>query len=197
MVRLSIASLPLLLLLVLASCATVPTVPPPPVFPPKITQFYASPALLPAGESTLLCYGVEFVASVTLDPGGESLSPAIARCIEKKPTANTTYTLTAKGKDGHTVVTQAVTVTTGGTRLKFLDLAISAPQVKAGEMVSFCFKAQGAAGVSGGPGRFQKGGLPAGDCLMDQPQKTTTYQLTVRGAGGQTDTERMTVKVLP
>ena len=196
MVRLSISSLPLLLLLVLASCAPPPP-PLPPIFPPKITQFYASPALLPAGESTLLCYGVEFVSSLTLHPGGESLSPAIARCIEKKPTTNTTYTLTAKGKDGHTVVTQTVNVTTGGTRLKFLDLAISAPQVKAGEMVSFCFKAQGAVGVSGGPGRFQKGGLPAGDCLMDQPRKTTTYQLTVRGAGGQTDTERMTVKVLP
>ena len=188
-------SFSLLLLLVLASCAPPPP-PAAPVFPPKITQFYASPALLPAGESTLLCYGVESVTSVKLDPGGESLSPAIARCIEKTPTTNTTYTLTAKGKDG-SIATQTVTVTTGTTRLKFLDLAISAPQVKAGEMVSFCFKAQGAAGVSGGPGRFQKGGLPAGDCLIDQPKKTTTYQLTVRGAGGQTDTERMTVKVLP
>lgn len=183
------------LLLLLTGCAPAPT-PAPPIFPPKITQFYASPGLLPAGESTLLCYGVESAVSVTLDPGGESLSPALARCIEKTPTVSTTYTLTAKGKDGRTV-TQTTAVKTGTTRLKFLDLAISAPQVKAGELVSFCFKAQGAVGVSGGPGRFQKGGLPAGDCLIDQPRKTTTYQLTVRGANGQTDTERMTVKVLP
>lgn len=166
------------------------------MFPPKITQFYASPASVPNGESTLLCYGVESSTSVTLDPGGESLSPALARCIEKTPAGNTTYTLTAKNKDGRSV-TQTVEVTAGGTRLKFLDLAISAPQVKSGSTVSFCFKAQGAVAVSGGPGRFQKGGLPAGDCLVDQPRKTTTYQLTVRGENGQTDTERMTVKVIP
>jgi hypothetical protein len=82
-------------------------------------------------------------------------------------------------------------------RLKFLDLSISAPQVKAGEVVSFCFKAQGAASVTGGPGRFQKGGRPAGDCLIDTPKKTTAYRLTVRSSDGQTDSEQMTVKVLP
>ena len=120
----------------------------------------------------------------------------MARCIEKTPTANTTYTLTAKGKDGRTM-TQTATITTGITRLKFLDLAINAQQVKPGDLVSFCFKAEGASAISGGPGRFQKGGLPAGDCLVDQPRKTTTYQLTIRGAGAQTDTERMTVKVVP
>ncbi len=179
----------------LTSCAPPPP-PVPPVFPPKITQFYASPTEVPKGESTLLCYGVESATSVTLDPGGESLAPAMARCIEKTPTTNTTYTLTAKGKDGRTV-TQTAIISTGITRLKFLDVAINAQQVKPGDLVSFCFKAEGATAVSGSPGHFQKGGLPAGDCLVDQPPKTTAYQLTIRGAGGQTDTERMTVKVAP
>ena len=183
------------LIMALTGCAPAPP-PAAPVLPPKITQFYASPAKVPNGESTLLCYGVESAVSVTLDPGGESLSPALARCIEKTPASNTTYPLHAKGKDGRRV-TQTVEVATGITRLKFLDLAINASQVKRGGLVSFCFKAQGATSVAGGPGHFQKGGLPAGDCLVAQPRASTTYQLTIGGAGGQTDTERMTVKVIP
>ncbi len=182
-------------LLLLASCSA-PLPPATPIFPPKINHFYASPALVPVGESTLLCYGVESVASVKMEPGGELLTPSLARCIEKTPTADMSYTLTATGKDGRTV-SQSVTVKAGAQRLKFLDVAISSSKVKAGELVSFCFQAQGAAGVSGGPGRFQKGGLPAGDCLIDQPRKTTTYQLTIRSASGQTDTERIAVKVVP
>lgn len=182
-------------LLLLASCSA-PLPPAVPVFPPKINHFYASPALVPVGESTLLCYGVESVASVKIDPGGESLTPSLARCIEKTPAADMTYTLTATGKDGRTVF-QSVSVKAGAQRLKFLDVSISASQVSAGQLVSFCFKAQGAVGVSGGPGRFQKGGQATGDCLIDQPRKTTTYQLTLRGASGQTDTERVAVKVVP
>lgn len=185
----------LFILLLLVGCAP-PLPPPPPIFPPKINHFYASPAVVPAGESTLLCYGVESVASVRVDPGAEVLTPSLARCIEKKPAADTTYTLTATGKDGRTVF-ESIKVKAGAKRLKFLDVAISATQVKAGELVSLCFKTQGAAGVSGGPGRFQKGGQPADDCLLDQPRQNTTYQLTIRGAGGQTDTERIAVKVIP
>ncbi len=183
--------------LLLAACSSAP--PPakgPLVFPPKITQFYASPSVVPQGESTLLCYGVESVASVTLDPGNESLSPALTKCLEKSPKENTTYTLTAKGKDG-TTLTQQVTVTTGVAKLKFLDLNINAPQVKAGQPVHFCFQAQGATQVSGGPGKFQKGGNPSRDCLMDNPRKTTTYTIKITGEGRQSDTESMTVKVLP
>jgi hypothetical protein len=166
------------------------------VFPSKINEFYASPQQVPKGQRTLLCYGVESAVSVTLDPGNESLSPALAKCIEKVPTSDTTYTLTVKGKDGQTH-TRTLAITTGIAAMKFLDLMVNAPQVKAGEMVSFCFKAQGAVAVSGGPGKFQKGGQPNGDCLVDQPTKTTAYEITIRGAGNQVDTERMSVKVIP
>jgi len=185
----------ILSLLILTSCAAPPPATPP-IFPPKITHFYASPATVPNGESTLLCFGVESVASVTLDPGGESLSPALARCIEKTPAGNTTFTLTAKGKDGRTV-TQTAAVTTGIVRLKFLDISVNAQQVKAGDLVSLCFKAQGALSVAGGPGRFQKGRLATGDCLVHQPRKTTTYRLTIRGAAGQSESDSVTVKVTP
>lgn len=183
-------------LLWLAGCSSPPAPAPPVVLPPKITQFYASPSVVPNGESTLLCYGVESATSVTLDPGSEALTPALVRCIEKTPTGNTTYTLTAKGKDGRTV-TQTAAITTGIQRLKFLDLSINAQRVKPGETINFCFQAQGAAAVTGGPGRFQKGGNPARDCLIDQPRKTTTYKLTIRGPGGQTDSDSMTVQVQP
>ena len=181
----------------MTGCAQAPApVVAPPVFPAKITQFYASPPQVPKGGRTLLCYGVESAASVTLDPGNEALSPALTKCIEKVPAANTTYTLTVKGKDGKTLV-QSVSVSTGFQALKFVDLVINAPQVKPGEAVNFCFQAQGAVDVGGGPGTFQKGGAANGDCLMDHPRQTTTYQITIRGAGNQIETEKMTVKVAP
>jgi hypothetical protein len=182
--------------LVLAGCSSTPPPPAAIVFPSKINEFYASPPQVPKGQRTLLCYGVESAESVTLDPGGESLSPALNKCIEKFPTADTTYTLTVKGKDGQTH-TRTLAITSGIVPLKILDIVVSATQVKPGEMVSLCFKAQGAVGVSGGPGKFQKGGQPNGDCLMDQPQKTTSYKILISGAGNQFQSDSVTVKVSP
>jgi hypothetical protein len=193
------------LMFLLLGCAPRPEPKSEPQFPVKITQFYASPGEVPPGGRALLCYGVEFAASVKIDPYPEKLPPAVSRCVEVFPAQATTYKLTATGRDGKTAEQTAEirmgsgappggsTGSGAGPRLR--DLAVSAQRVKKGDLVSFCFKADNAVSVQGGPGKFQKGGLASGDCLLHQPDKTTTYRITVKNAAGQSDTDSITVKV--
>jgi len=137
---------------------------------------------------------VDNALTVRIDPPVESLKPALTRCISVTPTETTTYILTAEGPDKKPV-SQSVTVNMTGPLPHFVDLSISKKEVAAGEQISFCFKATNAVKVSGGPGRFLSGGLPKGDCLVDHPQKTTTYSLKIENSGGQTDEDSITVKV--
>ena len=160
----------------------------------KITQFYANPTGIPKGEKSLLCYGVESASAVRIQPPVEDLSPALTRCFEVRPQATTTYTLTAEGRSGGSA-SQSVTVRVGGAAPALFDLAINKTSVKPGELVSFCFQAKNATSVRGGPGKFQRGGAANKDCLVDQPTKTTTYEIIVSNSDGLTDKADMTVKV--
>jgi hypothetical protein len=160
----------------------------------KITQFYANPPSIPRGEKSLLCYGVESAASVRIEPPVEKLSPALARCFEVTPKEPTTYKLIAEGRVGGTAE-QSITVDVGGARPVLFDLSINAQSVKPGQLVSFCFQSKNASSVSGGPGKFQHGGKPQRDCLVDQPAKRTTYEIVVSNAQGLTDRASMTVEV--
>ena len=182
---------------VLTGCGSRPAAnPEPAALPAKITQFYASPNLIGKGEKALLCYGVESARELTLTPAEEKVWPALSRCFEVSPASDTEYQLAATGADGGTVTANAK-VTVGAAKPpapKFSDLRVSATKVKAGELISFCFSGTNGTKVSGGPGRFQKGGQAAGDCLIDQPKKTTTYSLELAGAGG-VDTASITVAV--
>jgi hypothetical protein len=165
----------------------------------KITQFYANPASIARGSSALLCYGVDNAAAVRIDPEVEKLSPALTRCFEVKPAATSSYTLTATGRDGSTD-TQSVTLEVGAAPAagpKLRNLQINKRAAKPGDLISFCFETSGATAVTGSPGRWQRGGSAGGDCLIDQPKKTTTYRITATGAGGQTDTASITVEVKP
>ena len=160
----------------------------------KITQFYANPPSVPRGEKSLLCYGVESAASVRMEPPVEKLSPALTRCFEVSPKEPTTYKLIAEGRNGGTAE-QSITVDVGGSRPVLFDLSINAPSVKPGQLVSFCFQSKNASSVSGGPGKFQRGGNAAKDCLVDQPSKRTTYEIVVSNAQGLSDRASMTVEV--
>ena len=160
----------------------------------KITQFYASPSVVPKGEKALVCYGVESASSVSLEPAVEKLTPALTRCFEVRPEVTTTYKLTAVGRDG-APVTQSVTVQVGGARPKFNDLSVNKAKVRAGEEVQFCFAASNATSVQGSPGKFMSGGKTSKDCLVDKPSKTTTYTITIRNAQGMEDSASMRVEV--
>ena len=70
----------------------------------KILTFYASPATVAPGGRTLVCYGVSNAKSVRIEPYLDDLKPAISRCLEVHPTADTQYKLTAVDAKGREAV---------------------------------------------------------------------------------------------
>ena len=160
---------------------------------PKITQLYATVPQLPRGENSLLCYGVENTRAVWLSPPRQELSAALSRCVEVSPEADTTYTLTAEGIDG-TQVTRDLKIAVGAGRAKIGNVTVSALEVKPGDLVSICWEASNARSVTIAPIGYRRDGAAKG-CTTHQPQKSTTYVITAAGSGGDTDEEKVSVKV--
>ena len=202
-------AIPISLLILGSSCSTAPEQPKAAAKkaqPAKIIHFYPGKPEIALGETVQLCYGVDNTVSVKIDPVVEPVQPMFNKCIEATPKKTTVYTLTAEGAGGGTA-RQAVTVRVGAARAaaasggpsgpRFYDLVVTAMKVKAGNPWSFCFKAEGARSVTASAGRFTKGGNPAGDCIVDAPQKTTTYVVTATAASGASTKETVTVAVEP
>ncbi|HEV2689565.1 MAG TPA: hypothetical protein VGV35_13475 [Bryobacteraceae bacterium] len=162
----------------------------------RILQFYARDAVLPLGEKTLLCYGVDGAKTVHLAPAVDAVWPAFSRCIDIAPSKETTYTLTAEGEDGQPVA-QSVTVKVGAPRPKIIEVSVNSLNVHAGEQVSVCYHVKNATSVKVVPGRSLNLAVASSGhgCWADRPARTTTYTVTAYGAGGATDTEHVTVHV--
>ena len=159
----------------------------------RITQFYSTQAQVGRGGTALVCYGVENTTAVWLEPPRHELSAAQARCVEVSPTADTTYKLTARGADGQTV-TRELKVKVGVARARLVNVTVSALEVKAGELVSLCYTVENARAVTVDPIGFRAGSAGKG-CAKDQPAKSTTYTVSAVGAGGEKDSESVTVQV--
>jgi hypothetical protein len=160
---------------------------------PKITQFYASPATLQRGDKGTLCYGVENAVEVWIFPPRQILTPSLSRCIEVAPATTTTYRLTAQGADTQTV-TQDVTVEMGAPKAHIIEVRVSALEAKRGDTVSLCYGVLNTRSVTIDPIGFKAGDRQTG-CTTLQPRETTTYVVTALGANGDSDTEKITIKV--
>ena len=183
--------------LILSSCSTAPRPAAGPVHaaePPRITQLYTTTPQVPKGEKGMLCYGVENAKSVWLSPPKRELSAAISRCVEVEPTGRTTYTLTAAAADGKTV-TQDLVLGSGPARVRIVNIDISAAEIPAGGIANICYKVENAKAVTITPVHFQS--TSQNGCTIVQPAKTTAYVVTATGAGGDTDEEKVTIKVIP
>lgn len=77
--------------------------------PVKILQFYASVGMLTAGQTALLCYGVENAKSIQISPSIQGVYPALSRCVEILPEHTTHYMMMAEGFDGQ-VATRSFTL---------------------------------------------------------------------------------------
>jgi hypothetical protein len=62
-------------------------------------------------------------------------------------------------------------------------------------LISFCFQAKNAVAVHASPVALTERATPARGCVIDHPRKTTTYTITITGAGGETDDASVVVKV--
>lgn len=158
----------------------------------KITQFYASPVVIPKGTSGSLCYGVENAAKVMLQPAVDEVWPSPSRCVQIRPDKDTRYTLTATGADGKAdVKTLDVSSIEVAPEPRLFDLWVNALEVGSGEQVKICFKTEHADDVEISTGRLYK---DAG-CLTDYPKATTSYKIAAVAKGGGRDTRTVTVKV--
>ena len=162
--------------------------------PPGISQFYAQPATIPKGGKTLLCYSVENATAVRLDPPVEKVWPARSRCFEVTPAKTSTYAFTAESADGQTV-SKSVTVQVGPPAPKILSVTLSAQEVASGEIVTICYTAENATSVAVSPSDNSVKNSPSSGCVTVKPRATTTYTVTAKGTGGQSDTERAIIKV--
>lgn len=75
-----------------------------------IETFVATATKVPAGGVSTICYVVSKPAFLTLEPPQGDLGSELKKCVIVKPTATTTYTLTAKadGKTENAKVTVSV-----------------------------------------------------------------------------------------
>jgi hypothetical protein len=192
--------------LVLAGCSSqTPSTPAAkkaePAKPPvAITQFYPTAPRIGRGEQVELCYGVDNATKVALEPPIEKVWPALARCFAIRPASTATYTLTA-WDDGGRSASKSVTIEVGGAATKagaagphIIQVTVNKLQIAAGEPVLICYTARNAASVKITPGQGT-GQTAERGCVTDNPKATTTYQVVATGAAGQTDSERVTVKV--
>jgi hypothetical protein len=161
---------------------------------PKITQFYAGTGVLTKGEHAVVCYGVQNVQAVRLDPPVEEIKPALNRCFAVAPEKTTTYTLTAQATGGRELQ-ESFTIQVNPAAPWFSMLATGGKQIVLGERWAFCYSVENALSV-----RLEPLGqnLPAGKklCLMLTPGTTMDYQLVAVGERGMTATAKMHVAVV-
>ena len=160
--------------------------------PVRITQFYASPPNPHQGEKALVCYGVQNASEVWIDPPVERLWPAVARCFDLVPTKPEKLTLKAVG--GGKQVSQTIEIVPGPPAVKLLEVSINKQTAAPGDEIMVCYKARNVvdATVAWGKSTVRN---PAYGCVTDRPRHTTTYTVTVQGAGGDSDVERVTATI--
>ncbi len=156
----------------------------------KITQFYSPSPLVPRGLHGQLCYGVENASKVEINPPVEEVWPSPARCFDITPKQKTTFTLTAYGANGSRD-SKSVLITVGSAPPKLYDLSVNSTQVKPGDLVVVCFKADNAKSIKAGPGHLDRDR----NCLSDNPKKTTTYRIVALGGDNEQDSGTVTVHV--
>ena len=186
--------------LILVGCASPPpktaVLTEPETPPVRVTQFYPTAPHIGRGERAELCYSVDNAASVTLQPPVEKVWPALTRCFEVRPVATTRYTLTATDSQGRTA-SKSATIEVGAPKPAgphIIEVTINKLDIARGDPVVVCYNVRNATSVTITPGQATKESADRG-CVTDKPTANTTYQVVATGAGGQTDSERVTVKV--
>jgi hypothetical protein len=137
--------------------------------PARIVDFTAQPASIKPGQSFTLIWHTENPAGVTIDPEPGRVMPRGSRQL--KPSATTTYTLTARGPNNQ-VLTKTVTVTVEGTTPAAARADVGAkkavPRTADGKPD---FSGVYAGGGGGGARGTGAGGAPAGPVLKGGAEK--------------------------
>jgi len=126
--------------------------------PARIVDFTVQPASIKPGQSVILVWHTENPTGVTIDPEPGRVMPRGSRQL--KPSATTTYTLTARGPNNQ-VLTKTVTVTVAGTTPVATRADAGAKKAvprTAGGKPDFSGVYAGSRGADGAPGPVLKAG---------------------------------------
>lgn len=189
-----------LLAIFFAGCGGERNTPPKPVAAKAahIIHFYASPGVVPRGETVTLCYGVEDASSVRIVPEIEPIKPVPNACLHFTPKQDQTYKLIAVGADG-AEVTETLTLRMGERRAAaeagmILFFAASSLQVPRGSPVTLCYGVKGATQVRLEPGGRKLEAIEK-SCFTETPKESGSYQLIAPGPGNRTDRREVKIAV--
>ena len=170
--------------------------PPQPAQPgsrPTVLRFSAFPDRISSGESLGLCYEVANGARARIDPDVGEVRSLQSDCVQTRPLATTTYTLTAESQTGERV-RQTVLVRVGTGDLPFpaseaerANILIFSPRpgsIVIGSATALCYAVSGALHARVDPGIGEVNPASSLTCVRVRPPRTTTYQLTAYGRDG-------------
>jgi hypothetical protein len=156
--------------------------------PPTITHFTATPATVTAGQSSTLSWTVTGSPSVIINPG---VGLVTGTSVIVKPSATTSYTLTAANSFGSATAIATATVLPASPPVIssfFANPANAGPSISA----TLHWATSGATSVSIDNGV----GSVTGTSINVNPSSTTTYTLTATNGAGST-TAAATVNYYP
>lgn len=160
--------------------------------PLRVLLFNATPATVTSGQQATLNWQVQNAESVEISTLG-AVNPQ-GGSVAVVPSQTTTYTLTARGKNGESVTaTTTVTVSQAAVNAPVvIEFTATPAEIAVGESSTLRWDVQGATEVTiSGIGTVNARGI-----RTVSPGETTTYTLTARNASGQA-TGSTLVRVLP
>lgn len=166
----------------------------------EITEFTVTPQRITRGDSVSFCYQTENATGINIEPRvvrRQRAQNGRIVCIEHKPAATTTYTLTALNSLGVTPPTRQAAVIVDEPKPKHVRVdrfQASSPRIKPGESVRLCYGVADARRITISPFRKE---FPNSDenCFDDSPRQSITYVLTATGEDGQTERREVRVEV--
>jgi hypothetical protein len=150
-----------------------------PAAAPAITSFGGSPNAIASGQSSTLSWTVTGANALSLDPGNIDVTGKTNQSVS--PTADTTYTLTAKGPGGSTHATALVQVTASPSAPVIGSFAAAPASISNGQSSTLSWTVTGATSLTLNPGNINVTGTTS---RLVSPSATTAYTLSATGAGG-------------
>ncbi|WNG38507.1 hypothetical protein F0U61_36110 [Archangium violaceum] len=156
--------------------------------PPVIRRFSATPVAINLGQSTTLSWSVAGATSMSIEPG---VGTVTGTSVTVRPTATTTYTLTAVNELGSVTATTTVTVNQPPAITRFTATPAA---INSGQSSTLDWVVTGATSLSIEPSV----GTVTGTSVTVSPTATTTYTLkATNDAGTVTATTTVSVTASP
>lgn len=172
---------------------------PKPVPPPVIRAFTATPAQVMAGDPVTLSWDVRHLGEGSLiQPDNIAVKEPVGS-VKLQPQQTTTYTLVIRSGPHETAQSIEVLVKPRPRppKAKIVDFRATQTRIHAGDTITLSWKVEGASKIVLNPvdGSEREAGLYTSREL--KPDHTTTYELAVKGLGGDVVRKAIKVEVVP